>query len=114
MLELKKAEWFETLQEFDAKIIAETVADVKKNPDEYPSIQKFYEIAKAKAKHRKAREEMEARERQQAEGRILEHKGDPVLAEKAREEIRRLCRIKTINPEPRESRSEPTSSSDNS
>ncbi len=98
MLELKKAEWFETLKDFDAGIIGETVADVKKIPGEFPSIQKFYEIAAYKAKARKARAEMEERERQRASQKVLEHTGDPVLAEKAREEIRRLCKIKSANP----------------
>jgi hypothetical protein len=104
MLELKKAEWYETLKEFDAEIIAETINDVKKIPleqdrDDYPSVRKFYAIAASKAKSRKARREMEARERQQAEGRILQAPiGDPKAAERAREEIRRLCRLKSINP----------------
>jgi hypothetical protein len=104
MLELKKAEWYETLQDFDAEIIMETVAYVKKLPAEkdrprYPDIHEFHTIALGKAKLRKAREEMEARERRQAEGKILEHKGDLELAEKARAEIRRLFRLKSVNPD---------------
>lgn len=99
MLELKKAEWYETLQDFEMDVIAETIADVKKNPDEYPIIQKFHEIAKNKTRERKARREMEARERQQVEGKILEQKCDSEIAERARAEIRRICGLKSMSDE---------------
>jgi hypothetical protein len=94
MLELTRFEWWETLKEFDREIIMETVTDVKKLAGEFPSIQKFYEIAAAKKKARKAIEEMERRARENATQ--IEYKGNPALAEKAREEIRRLCRIKGV------------------
>ncbi len=94
MLELKKAEWFETLGEFDSEIIMETIADVKKTTDEYPVLQKFYAIATGKAKQRKARREMEERERQTASGKILEH-NNPDAAERAREQIRRVCGLRS-------------------
>jgi len=99
MLEVTKAEWFETLEIFDCDVIKETVTDVKKLAGEFPSIQKFYEIASSKAKYRKA--EMEARERKESERKILEFKGDPEAAEKARDEIRKLCSLKSVNVERR-------------
>lgn len=96
MLELKKAEWFETLQDFDAEIIKETVTDVKKMPGEFPSLHKFYEVATSKAKFKKARKEMEEREREKNSGKLLDHKVDSEAAREAREAIRKLCKIKTV------------------
>jgi hypothetical protein len=94
MLELKKAEWFETLGNFDADIIRETIADVKKLNHEYPSLQKFHEIASGKARIRKANQEMENRQHDQTEREVLEH-NNPEIAERAREEIRKLCGLKS-------------------
>lgn len=100
---LKKAEWFETLQEFDAEIIKETIAHVKKNHDqkkdereEFPNIFKFHSIALGKAKQRKARREMEERERQKATGKVLEYNNSDA-AEKARAEIRRVCGLRSVS-----------------
>lgn len=102
MLELKKAEWYETLKEFDAEIIKETIRDVKKlyaeNRASYPDLCQFYAIAKTKSRAQKALQEMADRERQKAQGKISKPRSDPALAAQAREEIRRICKIKSANP----------------
>lgn len=60
---LTQFEWWETLREFEPKVIMETVSamkrgDNRRNRDDFPSIQQFYEVAKAKQDYIKSRQQM--------------------------------------------------------
>lgn len=101
ILELKKAEWFDSLKEFDAEIIAETIADIKRmyqeDNDSFPDLLKFYAIAKMKMKVKKDRQEIEARKSHESEAKVLNYKIDTAVVENAKAEIRRICRLKSVN-----------------
>ena len=96
MLELAKAEWYETLKNFDVEIIRETIGDVKKQMggNGFPSIQEFYAIANIKARRRREDAEDAARKREQVLGI---GNSDPEVARCAREKIRELLKEKIIN-----------------
>lgn len=102
MLELKKAEWFDSLKEFDSDIIRETISDVKRTYKEegidgFPNMLKFYSTAKTKAKIRNENEKMEKRKREW--GRLLGHKVDKEAVRNIRENIRKILGLKSINKE---------------
>lgn len=93
MLELTRQEWFETLKDFDEKIIQETTKHVKKIYKDVPSISEFYEIAKSKEKARAAHCEHEAREAEKRKEHFLnEQKRDPAKKEAARQIIKDICK----------------------
>lgn len=101
MLEIAKAEWYDTLKDFDRAIIMETISDVKKlRPEEnqFPDSNRYYAIAFSKLRQRKEAEKMAARKSEQAEQALLGLRPDPEKAKAAINEIRRVCNLKRIQP----------------
>jgi hypothetical protein len=99
MLELKKAEWFDSLKEFDSEIIKETLNDIKRtyqeDRDSYPDLLKFYSVAKEKSRNRQNHQEMAKRQREKAKTAILKNPIESAEVLRIKDEIRKLCGIKS-------------------
>lgn len=101
MLEIAKAEWYDTLKDFDRIIIMETISDVKKlkpEDNKFPDSNLYYAIASGKLREKKEAEKMAARKHEEAEQSLHGLRSNPEKAKAALDEIRRLCNLKRVQP----------------